>query len=142
MIGIVVITHGNLATGLKSAATLLNGNPEHLSCAELHLGDNPLEFKESVEQAIAEVDDGDGILVLADIFGGTPSNTVSQLFAHEGIRAIAGVNLPMVIQAICLRDQVSLEELTEQVKQAGCESHIDIRQKFIEAAAADDDDDF
>lgn len=142
MIGIVVITHGSLATGLKSAATLLTGEPEHLSCAELHLGDNPLEFKETVERAIAEVDDGDGILVLADIFGGTPSNTVSQLFARDDIRAIAGVNLPMLIQTIFLRDQVSLDDLNEQVQQAGCESHIDIRQKFIEAAAADDDDDF
>lgn len=142
MIGLVVITHGSLATGLESAATLLTGKPEHLSCAELHLGDNPLEFKATVERAIAEVDDGDGILVLADIFGGTPSNTVSQLFEREDIRAIAGVNLPMLIQAIFLRDQADLDELSEQVKQAGCESHIDIRQKFIEAAAADDDDDF
>lgn len=142
MIGIVIITHGELASGLKSAANLLLGETGQLAYAELRLGDNPLDFKSKVDAVIDEVDSGDGILVLVDLFGGTPSNTVSQLFERDDIRALAGVNLPMLVEAIFSRENSDIDELANRVMQAGSESLIDVRQKFIDAAAAEDDEDF
>lgn len=140
MIGIVVISHGTLAGGLDSAVSLLAGKPEQFETVELHPGDAPDTFKERVEQAIAAVDTGDGVLALVDIFGGTPSNTISQLMGNPSIQAVAGVNLAMVIQAVFMREQYAIGELPSQILQAGSEALVDIRQVLVAAAASDDDD--
>ena len=140
MIGVVVITHGSLASGLESAVSLLAGKPDKFAIAELHPGDTPGDFKSRVETAVASVDDGEGVLALVDIFGGTPSNTISQLFDRDDVRAVAGTNLPMVIQALFMRESVGIEELPSQVLEAGNEALVDIRQKFVEALQSQDDE--
>ena len=144
MIGIVVIAHGTLAGGLKSAVSLLAGEPEAFSTVELHPGDAPEEFKARVEDAVQSVDSGDGVLVLVDIFGGTPSNTISQLIAcgDSNIQAIAGANLPMVIQATFMREQMPLSDLAGQVMQAGQEALVDIGAILAQAAERDDEEEF
>lgn len=140
MIGVVVISHGSLASGLESAVSLLAGKPDRFATVELHPGDSPACFKDRVETAVDSVDDGDGVLALIDIFGGTPSNTISQLFDRDDVRAVAGTNLPMVIQALFMRESVGIEELPSQVLQAGNEALVDIRQKFVEALQSQDDE--
>lgn len=142
MIGIVVMTHGSLASGFESAVRLLAGNPERFATVELQPGDDPLEFKGRVDAALASVDDEDGILALVDLFGGTPSNTISQFMGRSDVRAIAGASLPMIIEAVFSRDQMTIDELSRQVLQAGREALIDIRQRFVEAAQSDDEEDF
>ena len=142
MIGIVVIAHGSLASGLESAVSLLAGKPKAFATVELHPGDAPEEFKERVVRAIENVDEGDGVLALVDIFGGTPSNTVAQLLAREDFRAIAGTNLPMVIQATFMREQASLDDLAAQVVQAGGEALINISDMLAAAANRDDEEEF
>lgn len=143
MIGIVAISHGTLASGLVSAVSLLMGKQQGLATAELHPGDDPAGFKALVEGAIDSVDEGEGVLVLADIFGGTPSNSVSQLLGRPGVQSVAGVNLPMLVQALLMRDQCAIEELPAQALQAGQEALIDIRQRLVEVSqGADDEEDF
>lgn len=145
MVGIVVISHGSLASGLNSAVTLLAGTPASFSVVELHPGDEPSEFKDRVKSAISATNSGDGVLALVDIYGGTPSNTVAQLLEQNDIEAIAGVNLAMVIQAVFAREQegVNLKVLKEMVVQAGNEALTDIRQKVFEISqTSDDEEDF
>lgn len=141
MIGIVVATHGSLATGVKSALSLLAGEPEQFEAVELLPGMNPEDFKSSLEQAIDRVDSGDGALVLVDIFGGTPSNTVCRLLFEKQIECIAGVNLPMVIEATFARsDSANVGELAGRVKAAGSDALVDIRQKMV--AIKEDEEEF
>ena len=143
MIGIVVATHGHLATGFESAVSLLAGKPENYASVELLPGDEPSAFKERLESSIAAVNGGDGVLVLVDLFGGTPSNTVCQLLAQEDIRAIAGTNLPMIITAVFSRLSTSnLDELVEEVLHAGSDALINVREKLAALQQEDEEDDF
>ena len=119
MIGILVITHGDFADGLLAGATLLAGEHEHVERFGLYPGEAFDEFKEKVQTTIsrmAEESEGDGVLVMVDLFGGSPFNAVA-FAARELIEnnvkfeCLTGVNMPMVLEGILTRDAMSLEEL-------------------------------
>lgn len=142
MIGLLVATHGSLASGIASALSLLAGEPEQFQTLELHPGMNPASFKDLMNEKLDELDTGDGVLVLLDIFGGTPSNSFGQLMDRENVRAVSGVNLPMAIEASFSRAGLSLDELVARVMGAGKDAVIDVWGRFKDAAEADDEDDF
>ena len=140
MVGIVVASHGSLATGMLDALVLLSGEQPAIQAIGLQRGDSPDAFKDKVEVAINSVDEGDGVLALVDLFGGTPSNAVAQLLGRDDLNAVAGVNLPMLLSVVFSRDEMDLKALTEEAVRASRDSVVDIRQKLFEAS--DDEEDF
>lgn len=146
MIGILIATHGGLAEGLLSAVELLAGKQEKVKTIGLYHGDGIDGFKEKVATAYEELDDGDGVMTFVDILGGSPCNAVMELMNRKSeVKAIAGVNMPMVIQAVMTRDDSTIEELCEACSKAGEEGQVLVHEKYKEMkkeAAASSEDDF
>lgn len=145
MIGILIATHGGLADGLLSAVELLAGKQEKVKTIGLYHGDGIDEFTEKVAKAYEELDDGDGVMVFVDVLGGSPSNAVMKLMNQKsGVKAITGVNMPMVIQAVFVREEGTVEELCDVCSMAGKEGQVLLHEKYQEmmAKVADEEDDF
>ena len=141
MIGIVILGHANYPSGLKSAIELLVGNPENFEALGLYQGESPDDYKSKISLLIDQVDDGDGVLVLVDLFGGTPSNTIAQIVSlNKNIQAITGANLPMAIHAIFSRDEMTNKELAVEVKDIGGSSVVNIGEIYQQVISENDDD--
>jgi PTS system mannose-specific IIA component len=104
MIGIVIVTHGQLAEALIEAAEIIIGRrPESIKSISIDLSVNAEKLRAKIAKGIKSVDEKEGVLILTDMFGGTPSN-LSYSFLEEGhIEVLSGVNLPILIQAVNLR---------------------------------------
>ena len=141
MIGIVILGHAAYPSGLKSAIELLVGNPENFEALGLYQGESPDEYKSKISLLIDQVDDGDGVLGLVDLFGGTPSNTIAQIVSlNKNIQAITGANLPMAIHAIFSRDEMTNKELAAEVKDIGGSSVVNIGEIYQQVISENDDD--
>ena len=113
MIGIVIVTHSQLGDALIGAAEFIIGNrPEAMESISIDLSQNADKLRTKIAQGIKKVEGKEGILILTDMFGGTPSN-LSYSFLEEGrIEVLSGVNLPVLIQAANLRGKdMKLDEL-------------------------------
>ncbi len=121
MIGIVVITHGNLAEELLSAVKfVLSGDPV-IKMAGVSL-DPTREFdtfQKTIDKAIKSVDKGDGILLVTDMFGGTPSNIGLTFLEENKIEVISGVNLPMLLKLSTIKEDVTLQDAIKIAEKAG-----------------------
>jgi PTS system mannose-specific IIA component len=127
MIGIGIITHGKLASGLHDATHMIMGENENFDFLELKPGEDTAEFADSTLSLIESVHDGEGVLVFVDMFGATPFNTVASIreqLNEKGItvQIISGVNLPMVVEALALRQGSSLNNLVSSITTTGKES--------------------
>jgi PTS system mannose-specific IIA component len=116
VIGIVVVTHGRLAEELVNAARTIVGDIPAIAAVSMGWTDDVGAAREQVDQAIAEVGGG-GTLLLTDMFGGTPTN-VSLPFLSPQVEIVTGVNLPMLIKALSLRDG-DLTEIARVVRDQG-----------------------
>jgi PTS system mannose-specific IIA component len=106
MIGILLITHGTMGESLvHSAAHVLNKQPDRVAHIGVGLDDDPAAVTRLAQQAVAELDDGDGVLVLSDIYGATPCNIAMKLMVPGRIEGVAGVSLPMLVRALTYRDR-------------------------------------
>lgn len=143
MVGILVATHGGFAEGLVNAVELIAGKQEKVKTIGLYHGDGIGEFEDKTKKLIRELDDGNGVLVFVDILGGSPANTVMKCLSmdHE-IRAIAGVNMGMLVQAVMMRDGTSLEDLCDICEEAGKQGPVLLHKRYTElmAEAAETDD--
>lgn len=101
MIGTLILTHGGLARELLAAAREIAGELDQFEAVSLEWGDGPEEARDKLREAIARVDTGDGVLILADTYGGTPCNVALSVQAAGKIEVISGVNLPMVMRLAC-----------------------------------------
>ena len=115
MVGILIVSHGDFAAGLLNAVELIAGRQEKVTTIGLHHEDGVEECETKVNQALEELDDGDGVLVFVDILGGTPSNVIFRSLAKREFKAIAGMNMAMVVQAVMMRDSMEKEELYKNV---------------------------
>ena len=118
MIGIVIVTHYNLAVELKQVVEHVLGPQEQIVPLPMMPGDDPVAFKKDILRAIEQVDAGQGVVILTDMFGGTPSNLAVAFSAREDVEAIAGVNVPMLVQLTKLRAERSLPEVVESARLA------------------------
>ena len=133
MIGIVLISHGAFAQGLLNAASMLYGG-EQCSALGLEPADSPEEFQERLENAVDEADKGDGVFILADLYGGTPCNRAVALLAVQAasekkkkLRLLAGANLPMLISLMDARlNDTSFDELAETVLSEAASAMTDV----------------
>lgn len=121
MIGIVVVTHGQLARELVSAAEMIIGDIPNVTAVSIGWHESPDDAQREIEQAIGRVETGKGVVVLTDMFGGTPSN-LSLTFLERGrIEVVTGVNLPMLIRLASLREDEEADDLRDVASQAAGE---------------------
>ena len=123
MIGIVVVTHSNLGDAFIEAAEFILGErSESLISVSININENADKLREMVDRGIKEVDQNEGVLILTDMFGGTPSN-LSYSFLEEGhVEVISGINLPVLIKAVSMRKSMELSQLAEKVADYGRKS--------------------
>jgi PTS system ascorbate-specific IIA component len=106
MIGILLITHGSYGEALvQNACHVLNKRPPQLNQLGLSAQDDPLDLLPLARQMLHLVDDGDGVLLMTDIFGATPSNLALKLLEPGRVEGLTGVNLPMLLRALNYRDK-------------------------------------
>lgn len=123
MIGIIVVTHGKLGDTLIETAEFIKDMKIENSCTvSINVIENADGMRDQIKQAIKKVDQGEGVLILTDMFGGTPSN-LSYSFLEEGkTEVISGVNLPVLIRAAELRKKFNLEETAQRIETFGKKS--------------------
>lgn len=119
MIGIVLVTHGALADEFLSAMQHVVGHQEQIATACIGPNDDMNERREDILAKVKAVDSGEGVIVLTDMFGGTPSNLAISIMDKANIEVIAGVNLPMLVKLNTLRKEKSLKEAIIGAKDAG-----------------------
>ena len=127
MIGIVLVTHGRLAEELRLAMEHVVGPQAAVSTVCIFPEDQLEARREDIRASIAAVDQGDGVVVLTDIMGGTPSNLAFQLCDHRTVEVIAGVNLPLLVKLAKLRGTEPLAEAVARATAAG--------RKYLASAA-------
>jgi len=123
MIGIVVVTHGQLGEALLEASEFILGSrPPATVAVSIDLNQNVDRLREKVAAAVKKVSQGDGVLILTDMFGGTPSN-ISYSFLEEGrVDVLSGVNLPVLVHALSQRERLPLVELAASLEAYGRKS--------------------
>ncbi|HSW40132.1 MAG TPA: PTS sugar transporter subunit IIA [Acidobacteriota bacterium] len=119
MIGALVVTHGNLAQEMVAAAEMIVGEFSHIRAITIGWHDDVNEAQKDIERRIAEVESGSGVLILTDMFGGTPSNIAFSLHDPGKIDIITGVNLPMIIKIAGQKEGETLESLARIVRDQG-----------------------
>ena len=119
MIGIVLVTHGKLADEFLSAMQHVVGHQEQIATACIGPNDDMNERREDILSKVTAVDSGDGVIVLTDMFGGTPSNLAISIMDKANVEVIAGINLPMLVKLNTLRKEKSLKEAVSGAKEAG-----------------------
>jgi mannose PTS system EIIA component len=121
MIGILIISHGGLGESLIHCAShVLNKQPPQLMQLGVGAKDDPLLVLPRALNMVKELDDGSGVLVLTDMYGGSPSNIASKVVVPGKVEAICGVNLPMLIRVLTYRDR-DLQTIMTKAISGGCE---------------------
>jgi PTS system mannose-specific IIA component len=119
MIGVVVVSHGRLADEFVAAAEHVLGPQEQMRAVAIGPYDNMEERRADIIDAVKAVDSGGGVVILTDMFGGTPSNLAISVINQVKIEVIAGVNLPMLIKLAEVRDKLGLAEAALAAQDAG-----------------------
>jgi len=123
MIGIVIVTHSQLGDALIDAAEFILGNrPDTMVSVSIDLKENVDKLRKKIAEGIKKVDNKKGVLILTDMFGGTPSN-LSYSFLEEGrVEVISGVNLPILIKAVDIQTDMELSDLAQHLEAFGKKS--------------------
>jgi PTS system mannose-specific IIA component len=120
LVGIVIVCHGAMTDGLLDAARMIVGEQEGMAGVALKESDDIESLMERVAAAVEEVDAGDGVLVLVDVFGASPFNASARLaMTRDGMEVLTGVSLPMLLELMVQREDQSLPELVEIGREAG-----------------------
>jgi mannose PTS system EIIA component len=123
MTGILIVTHANLGeTLIETVEFILGKKPNNISSVSINIKENPDVLRKKIKSGIAKVQSDSGVLILTDMFGGTPSN-LSYSFLEDGkIEVISGVNLPIILKAVASREKLDMEKLTSSVVDHGKKS--------------------
>ena len=119
MIGIVVVTHGQLATELLNAAEMIVGDLPQFTAVSIGWHEETNDAREEIAQAVARVQHGHGVLIVTDMFGGTPSKLAMTFLGQDDVEVITGVNLPMLITLAGRSEQASLLEAAREMREHG-----------------------
>ncbi len=119
MIGIVLVTHGHLADEFVAAIVHVVGPQEGIATVCIGPDDDMEQRRKEIIATISSVDRGKGVVLLTDMFGGTPSNLAISVMNETGVEVIAGVNLPMLIQLTRARESENLADAVAQAQEAG-----------------------
>ena len=130
LVGGLVVTHGQLAQELVAAAETIVGETLSIVAVSIGWNDDVAESQRKIEVAVQKVDTGKGVIILTDMFGGTPSNLALPLLKKGDLEIVTGVNLPMIIKVANQAPNDSLLELVTRVKQQG-QKHISIASELL-----------
>jgi len=119
MIGLLIITHCDLCKELLNAAEFIVGRLEAVATIPINQTSDSEEIRKMIEEKITSLDQGQGVIILTDMFGGTPSNLSLSFLKEEMVEVLTGVNLPMVIAIAQSRMDLKLSELAEKAQEAG-----------------------
>jgi|SRR5687768_4000439 len=119
MIGVVVVTHGQLATELVNATETIVGDLPRFAAVSIGWHEDTQDARDEIAQAAARVDKGAGVLILTDMFGGTPSNLAMTFLAPNKVEVITGVNVPMLIKLAGLIEQSDLLAVAREMREHG-----------------------
>ncbi len=132
MIGMVLVTHGHLATEFRAALEHVVGPQKQIEAISIGPEDDMERRRAEIIEAIREADSGDGVVLLTDMFGGTPSNLAISVMNGGKVEVLAGVNLPMLIKLASVRDTQPLEQAVLQAQDAG-RKYVYIASKVLNA---------
>ena len=130
MLGIILVTHGNLAKEFVAAMQHVVGHQEQIDTVCIGPEDNMEARREEILQKVENVNTGDGTIVLTDLFGGTPSNLAISIMDKAKVEVLAGVNLPMLIKIATLRKDKNLKETALGAQEAG-KKYINIASQLL-----------
>jgi PTS system mannose-specific IIA component len=119
MIGIVIVTHGRLASEFRSALEHVVGRQENVRAVDIGPDDDVEQRRIDIIDAVKQVDSGMGVAILTDMFGGTPSNLAISVMTGPGIEVLAGINLPMLVRLARVRTEMPLADAVVQAQEAG-----------------------
>jgi PTS system mannose-specific IIA component len=119
MIGVVVVTHGQLARELVSAAETIVGDLPRFAAVSIGWHEDTDDAREEIAQAISRVDQGQGVLILTDMFGGTPCNLAMTFLAENQVEVITGVNVPMLIKLSGVQEHAELLAVARDMREHG-----------------------
>jgi mannose PTS system EIIA component len=119
VIGVVVVTHGQLATELVNAAEMIVGDLPQFTAVSIGWHDDVNDARGDIAQAIERVRGEEGVLLLTDMFGGTPSNLAISVMSRPKVEVLAGINLPMLVKLAKVRDECPLAEAVAAAQEAG-----------------------
>ena len=132
MIGLVLVTHGHLADELRAAMEHVVGAQENVLTVCIGPDDDMEARRQEIISGIKDADEGDGVIVLTDMFGGTPSNLAISAITSGNIEVIAGVNLPMLIKLASARKTETLAQAIESAQDAG-RKYINVASQLLDA---------
>ncbi len=130
MIGLVLVTHGMLAFEFRAALEHVVGPQENVETVSIGPDDDMEQRRNDILEAVARADEGSGVILLTDMFGGTPSNLAISIMDHANVEVLAGINLPMLIKLASARSNKSLAEVVEEAQQAG-RKYINIASRIL-----------
>ncbi len=134
MIGLVVVTHGRLAAEFIAAMEHVVGPQAQCVAVCIEASDDMEEKRAEIATAAAAVDSGKGVILLTDMFGGTPSNLAISLLGQPNLEVIAGINLPMLIKLSSVRKTKSVGESVDMAQEAG-RKYISVASRLLGEAA-------
>jgi mannose PTS system EIIA component len=130
MIGLVLVTHGRLAEEFRSALEHVVGPQERIETIAIGPEDKIEARRADIQRAVARVDDGSGVIILTDMFGGTPSNLSISLLKDGAVEVVAGLNLPMLVKLARVRKDATLDEAAQKAQDAG-RKYINVASKIL-----------
>ena len=130
MIGMVLVTHGRLAKELVAALEHVVGPQPNISVVCIDPNDDMEQRRVQILESVASADEGNGVVLLTDMFGGTPSNLAISIMDKANVEVIAGVNLPMLIKLASVRETDSLTEAVTSAQEAG-RKYINIASQLL-----------
>lgn len=130
MLGLVLVTHGNLANEFVAAMQHVVGKQEQIETVCIGPEDNMETRREEILRKVEQVDSGSGTLVLTDLFGGTPSNLAISIMDKAKVEILAGINLPMLIKIASLRKEKNLKDTALGAQEAG-KKYINIASQLL-----------
>ncbi len=119
MIGILIVTHKELAEALMSVWDLILGHSEGVQAVSLDPSDPPEVSRQKIQRGLAQINNGVGVIILTDMLGGTPSNLALPFLKEGKVEVVTGVNLPMLMKLPQARQQGDLREAAQVLKQSG-----------------------
>ena len=135
MVGILIITHGTLGEALIHCAShVLNKRPPRLKQLGITAQDDPFSLLPQARALVKELDAGEGVLILSDMYGGSPANIAAKLLVPGKVEGVAGVNLPMLIRVLNYRDR-PLDTIVTKAVSGGCDGVVRIPALVVDNAA-------
>ncbi|OCG16707.1 hypothetical protein A9G09_02680 [Gilliamella sp. wkB292] len=147
MIGVLLVSHGKMAEGIKDSVTMIVGEQDKFASLSLNPGQDINQLKTDLFNCSKSLNSGKGVLIFVDLFGASPYNASMRCLPEweklgMNVRIITGMNLPMVINAVCNRDSLSLLDLAKESIEAGQENIQEAIGNMANLAQSQNEDDY